>query len=119
MKTITKFTYVRVALVALAIGTLTAKAAPGDLFASVGGGGAIYKFAPDGTQSTFATGLNGPVGLAFDSADNLFEADAGSGTINKFTPDGTRSTFASGLNGPTGLAFDIAGNLFEADIGGG
>src|SRR6266704_2650798 len=39
--------------------------------------GNIYKFTPDGVQSTFASGLNasgtsGPGVLAFDSAGNLF-----------------------------------------------
>src|SRR5207244_3760497 len=69
----------------------------------------------------FAFGLNGPVGLAFDSSGNLFEADYNSGTINKFTPAGVPSNppFATGLSNPTGLAFDSSGNLFEADQGSG
>ena len=75
----------------------------------------IVKFAPDGSSSTFAAGLNGPVGLAFDGAGNLFQADYSSGIIFKFTPDGTKSTFASGLNGPIALAFDRSGNLLVAD----
>ncbi len=111
------FTLIPLPLVALAIGASTAKAAPGDLFVSDAGTNSINKFTPDGTQSTFASGLNFPTALAFDSAGNLFEADSGSTTINKFTPDGTRSIFASGLNLPFGLAFDSAGNLFEADSG--
>src|SRR5205807_2201350 len=72
-------------------------------------------FAPDGTRSTFASELDYPHGLAFDSAGNLFVAEYTSGTILKFAPDGTRSIFASGLIGPQGLAFDSAGNLFAAD----
>src|SRR5439155_25898492 len=90
MKIIMKFIYpifaaftlipIPLALVALAIGASTAKAAPGDLFeadadAWLAGTGTINKFTPDGTRSTFASGLN-PTGLAFDSAGNLFEADA-------------------------------------------
>ena len=63
-------------------------------------------------ESTFASGLTGPVNLAFNSGGNLFEADYNSGNIYEFTPGGVRSTFASGLNGPDGLAFDSAGNLF-------
>jgi sugar lactone lactonase YvrE len=92
-----------------------ASAAAGDLYEAEGAGGEIFKFTPDGTKTTFASGLNDPRGLAFDSSGNLFEADENSNTIFKFTPDGTRSTFASGLNGPWGLAFDSSGNLFEAD----
>jgi hypothetical protein len=123
MKTITKSIYpifaafilIPLPLVALAMGGSTANAAPGDLFVSDAGTNSINKFTPAGTRSTFASGLNFPTALAFDSAGNLFEADSGSATIYKFAPDGTRSTFASGLSSPTGLAFDSAGNLFVAD----
>jgi hypothetical protein len=82
-----------------------ARAAAGDLYESDYGTGYIFEFTPDGTRSTFASGLNGPLGLAFNSAGNLFEADQGTGRIYEFTPGGTRSTFASGLNSPTFLAF--------------
>ena len=81
--------------------------------------GAIYKYTPGGSQTTFATGLNGVWGLAFDTSGNLFEGDSLSGHIYKFTPGGSRSTFASGLSTPKGLAFDKSGNLFEADEGSG
>ena len=70
-------------------------------------------------RSTFASGLNEPSGLAFNSAGDLFETDLGSGNIYEFTPGGTRSTFASGLSNPNGLAFNSAGNLFEADFASG
>ena len=76
-------------------------------------GGKIFEFKPNGVQSTFASGLRQPLGLAFDSAGNLFVAVGGS--ILEFAPNGVRSTFAFGLCGPTGLAFDSAGNLFVAD----
>src|SRR5713101_2695245 len=74
-------------------------AIPGDLYESDLGSGNIYEFTPVGTRSTFASGLNGPTGLAFDSSGNLFAAD-NSGNIYEFTPGGTRSTFASGLIAP-------------------
>ena len=100
---------------------VTASAAPGDIFvADYGSGsdgsGIIYKYAPDGTPTIFATGLFAPEGLAFDNAGNLFESDNGSGIIYKFPADGgPRSPFSTGLNGPVGLAFDNAGNLFVAN----
>ena len=78
---------------------------------------AIYKFTPDASRSTFASGLNGPNALAFDQAGNLFQSDSNSGTIFRFTPEGQRSTFATGLNMPQALAFDTAGNLFVAEFG--
>jgi DNA-binding beta-propeller fold protein YncE len=64
-----------------------------------GGGDTILTFAPDGTGSTFASGLNEPRGLAFDRAGNLFVAEipaATTGNILKFAPDGTYTVFASG-----------------------
>src|SRR5437588_255191 len=57
----------------------------------------ILKFAPDGSESTFAKGLE-PVGLALDGIGNFFAFDARSRSILKFTPDGTRSTFASDVS---------------------
>jgi len=78
--------------------------------------GNIYKITPSGAPSTFASGLDGPLGLAFDRAGNLFVAYGG-GAILEFTPGGTRSTFAVGLNQPEGLAFDSADNLFVTDGG--
>src|SRR5205823_11427788 len=81
-------------------------AAPQILFESDFQSGTIFKFTADGTRTTFASGLSGPVGLALDASGNLFEADENSGTIFKFTPDGIKTTFATGLNHPFGLAFD-------------
>ena len=73
----------------------------------------IYKFAPNGTQSTFGAVPGQGFGLAFDGAGNLYAADAVDRIIYKFTTDGTRTVFASMTNaGPVGLAFDKAGNLF-------
>ena len=86
-----------------------------NLFVSGGdpGNGKIFEFTPDGVETTFASGLNSPQNLAFDSEGNLFVVD--SGAIYKLTPDAVRTTFALGLPGPLGLAFDRAGNLFVVD----
>jgi DNA-binding beta-propeller fold protein YncE len=66
-----------------------------------------------GTQTTFATGLSEPSGLAFDSAGDLFEGDQSSGNIYEWVGAGsTRTTFASGLNQPGPMAFNTAGDLF-------
>lgn len=95
-----------------------------NLFESDSGSGNIYEFTPNGTRSTFASGLSVPAGLVFDTAGNLLVADDGDfsttgGMIYKFTTNAVRSTFASGLNAPAALAFDKSGNLFEADYGSG
>ena len=95
-----------------------ALAAAGDLFVTDLATNSIVVYAPDGTKTTFATGLNGPQGLAFDRFGNLYEADLGTGNVFKFTADGTRSTFASGLMRPAGLAFNDFGNLLVSENSG-
>lgn len=110
-------TFTGLAIVFLSI---PAFAAPGDLFEADRGSVTIFRFNPDGSKTTFATGLTGPQALAFDAASNLFVADGNGGTtIFKFTPGGIKTTFAAGLNNPSDLAFDTTGNLFEADRGSG
>ena len=44
--------------------------AAGNLFLS--DGHSIFKYAPDGTKSTFAAGLDHPTGLAADAAGNVY-----------------------------------------------
>jgi sugar lactone lactonase YvrE len=75
--------------------------------------------------------LNGPMGVAVDSAGNLFIADYGNSRIRKVTSEGIISTVAGNgtkgysgdagpavsakLNGPTGVTVDSAGNVLIAD----
>jgi subtilisin-like proprotein convertase family protein/sugar lactone lactonase YvrE len=88
--------------------------------------GTIMKFSPGGVLlSTFATGLNGPLALAFDASNNLYVANSsdgsdGLGTIEMFTPSGVGTIYlteANGLSFPDGLAFDGNGHLFVANQG--
>ena len=126
MKTITKLIYAAFAVVSLAIGAVTANGALNDLFASVNGnahngGGFIYEYTPGGVQSTFASGLSRPRGVAFDHSRNLFVATnplnsdgSFTPTILKITPDGVQSvlgTIAGDFFG-SGLAIDASGNIF-------
>jgi hypothetical protein len=74
-------------------------------------------------KSTFATGLNLPAGMAFDSTGNMFVGIT-SGTVVKITPDGMQSTFASGFPNnnnfynnsasPRALAFEPVPQLVAA-----
>jgi hypothetical protein len=98
---------------------LMAQARAQNLFEADQESGDINEFTTNGVQSTFASGLDGPDGLAFNSAGVLFEADFQSGNIYEFTTNGVQSTFASGLSYPNGLAFNNAGVLFVADSGSG
>ncbi len=119
------FAVIRVALVSL---TGSSLAASGDLYVADSQSDSIFKYAPDGSRITFASGLNQPVALAFDRDGNLFVADSGScscleppcdcppSIIYKFTPSGSQSTFATlGPFFPLPMAFDGAGNLFVSD----
>ncbi len=88
----------------------------GNLFFAEPSSNKILKFAPDGTTTTFATGVEGP--LAFDASGNLFvSAFDDAGTIFKFKPDGTKNTFARGVGALSSIAFDATGNLFVFDMG--
>ena len=84
--------------------------AAGNLFKT--DGHLIFKFTPDGTKSTFATGFKNSLRLSFDS--HLFVSDTGSHSIYKFAADGKKSTFATGIDA-VGMAFDGSGNLFVSN----
>ena len=85
----------------------------------------------DGGPAISAT-LNGPNGIAVDTAGNIYVSDSYNQVIRKITPDGTINTIAGSGSGafggdggsalsaslfvPSGLAIDRAGNLFIADF---
>lgn len=89
-------------------------------------------YSGDGGPATKAK-LDGPTGVAIDSAHNLYVADAGNNRIRKITASGTIATVAgtgkagySGdggpagaakLNDPAGVAIDSADTLYIADFG--
>ena len=126
MKTMQNLIYSVVAVLTLAIGALTVRAAPGDLFVSINGtgedgAGFIYQYTPNGVI-LFASGLSRPRGLAFDRRGNLFVANTTfddvtqtfQASVVKISPDGVQRTVAtlSGNLFGQGMAFDRAGNLF-------
>jgi sugar lactone lactonase YvrE len=82
----------------------------------------IFKFTPDGVESTFGSLPGQGLGIAFDAAGNLFAADATDQIIFKFTPAGASSVFVgpaafTAVQGPVGLAFDRSGNLWVTTEG--
>ena len=83
------------------------------------GSHAILEFTPSGTQSTYASGLLFPRGLAFDSIGNLFAAETVEpdnhdiGRVLKFNLRNHVSTVGSAAKFFfEGLAIDIAGNAY-------
>jgi sugar lactone lactonase YvrE len=101
------------------------------MIATVAGNGTLG-FSGDSGPATGAQ-LNGPTGVAVDSAGNLYIADpgnqrirmvsngmiatvAGKGIPAGFSGDNGAATSAQ-LNWPTGVAVDAAGNLYIADEG--
>jgi Dockerin type I domain len=73
---------------------------------------------------TFATGLNGPTGLRYDSIDGNFYATnfgnfAGS-TVSKINAAGTvLGNFGTGHALPTSIAIDPTGNIYIGEFGSG
>ncbi len=54
--------------------------------------------------TVFASGLDNPQSLAFDTNGNLYVSNYGNNTIEEFNTNGVGTVFASGLDEPTGLA---------------
>jgi sugar lactone lactonase YvrE len=106
-----------VACLCAMVWTTSASAAVGDFFDADFSSGIVYRFTPNGSKTIFASGLNGPEGLAQDAAGNVFVSETGTGIIYKYSADGSsRTPFATGLNGPASLVFDLQGNLWDADF---
>jgi DNA-binding beta-propeller fold protein YncE len=82
----------------------------------------ILRITPAGVVSNFISGLPGPVGLGFDTADNLYVANYSGNSISKITPNVTVTEFASGLDGPAGLIVsendEIFVTLYGANLSG-
>jgi DNA-binding beta-propeller fold protein YncE len=82
--------------------------------------GAIYEYTPDGTQSTYASRLSQPRGLAFDNLGNFFAAETilsghtlTIGKALKFNVRNKATTLGSAADFFfEGLAIDIAGNVY-------
>ena len=91
----------------------------GNLYGSTFYGGEVFKITPDGTISSFVSGLAWANGLAVDSEDNIYVAEYLNASINKYDHDGNlieKMSIGSGY--PSGLikAFD-SDNMIYTDVG--
>lgn len=90
-------------------------------FADGGGPGSTYTInfnqvspGPGDPTTVFASGLQGPGGMAFDGAGNLFVAELSANRVSRVTPSGTVSVFASNITDPFGVAFSGSAELLVA-----
>jgi len=127
----------------------TAVDSAGNVYIADSGNNLVLKVAPNGTLSVIAGGgvtsplstvvatdaqLDGPRGVAVDSAGNVYIADSGNNLVLKVAPNGTLSVIAGGgvtsplssgpatqmqLSNPGGVAVDSSGNVYIADTGNG
>jgi DNA-binding beta-propeller fold protein YncE len=103
---------------AAALAPITAHAQ--NLYVTVLGPGTILEYTPSGVQSTYATRLSSPRGLAFDSIGNLFAAetldpadDVEVGKVLKFNLRNKATTLGSAAHFFfEEVATDIAGNAY-------
>ena len=75
----------------------------GAIYGSDFNGDSVIKINPDGTISTFVSGIQNPNGLAFDNNQNLYVVGWGQGIIWKVDPSGAKETLITGLANPSGL----------------
>ncbi len=79
------------------------------------------------TPNVTITGLDAPIGVAFDAAGNLWVANGNLNTVVMFSPaqlvvggalvpEVTISANAGSLDFPTGVAFDAAGNFWVSNL---
>lgn len=89
----------------------------GKVYVSDGDRGKIWRISAAGEVSEFASGLDTPSGIAFDSNGDLIVADSGSHTIKKINSKGEIVAIA-GVEGQSGFADgDTRGSLFNGPIG--
>jgi len=94
-----------------------------NLYVTVVQPGEIFEYTPSGVQSTYATGLSAPRGLAFDSIGNLFAAETvfvdhiQIGRVLKYNLHNKISTVGSAVQlFFEEVATDIAGNAYVMGV---
>lgn len=83
-----------------------------------GTGSTVVKVTPEGEQSTFITGLIGPVGGAIDMNGNFYVnsgSNAVSGDLIKIDSEGNKSTITTIKGYPSGILIDEDNSLYIAN----
>jgi sugar lactone lactonase YvrE len=94
---------------------VTQPAAAANVYIADSANNRVVKVAPSGTQTTVATGLGSPFGVAVDGAGNVYIADTNDGQVLKVAPGGAQTTVGSGFVAPFSVAVDEAGDVYVAD----
>lgn len=90
----------------------------GDIY--VAGGGpttVVLKITPAGDVSTFAQGIQSPVGIFMNSEGHFFVANYRVNAVSKISPAGEVTTFATEMNGPAGVVINAEDEVFIAEFG--
>jgi len=98
----------------------------GNLFVADYQASEIKRVTPDGTVSTFASGLDGPAGIYIDSDDNVIVGLYGAkysgkgATVLRIAPDGSSSVLAqgNGLQDVIGVTGDEHGEVYAGNYKG-
>lgn len=89
----------------------------------------VLQITPSGAITVYASGLNKPSALAFDSAGNLYALEmftgavqpvptaAGTGMVVKVAPGSAPQPVVSNLTFPTGMTFGPDGALYISNVG--
>lgn len=88
------------------------------LYVSNYGDNTIHKFSSTGADlGVFATGVNGPTGMAFDGSGNLYVTSFNASTVLELSPTGTllQTLTSPGLNSPDGLVIDGSGRILVSN----
>lgn len=90
--------------------------------APTGGKGGVARVKADGTYDIVASGLTGPVDVAFTPQGELYVVEFArdyapkTGRLLRVGDDGTPEALVDGLNYPTSLAIDGSGRIYVAEM---
>ncbi len=87
----------------------------GDLFVGDLTGNRILRVSSQGVVTTFAAGIQSPLGIAFDAADNLLVV-SGDGAVYRVTPQGQAARLITDAEVPFWVAVAPDGRIWLSDL---